>query len=302
MSRGQHVDKVLSKKARLVRRRREYRVYLPKGYDGQTALPMVMVLHGCRQTHEDIQSITGFDAIADREQFIVVYPFVTSYSGLRSENCWGWWLGRQRKRNKGEVGDLHQIVADVVNDYAIDQSRLHVCGLSAGAAMSVVALTVYSDIWRSGASVAGVPYGESARSVKFSRHVPVQLRPLSMLIRSMERVLVSTPPKLLIIQSTADRQVGVKLAENLRDCWRSAWAFGVYSSAPPDWSVDRQSGNTHNIAWRYEQHSTGSTPVELGYFELDDLPHGWIGGNPGEFSATQGPNVSELIWSFFASS
>jgi len=297
--RGQQFDRILPRKQNLVRRRREYRVYVPRGYDGNKAMPMVMVLHGCRQDHHDIQSICGLDAIADREQFIVVYPYITSYSGMRTQNCWGWWLSRQRKRNKGEAGDLHQIVAEVVNEFAVDQSRLHVCGLSAGAAMSVVALTTYSDIWRSGASVAGVPYGESANCVKFSQHVAVRMRPLSMLIRSMERVLVSTPPKLLVIQSSADEQVGLKLAENLRDCWRSTWAFSLYSPTKPEWTVSSSSGSVDSVAWNYDQHSTGASPTELGYFTLDNVPHGWVGGNPGQFSTTVGPNLSELIWAFF---
>lgn len=297
--RGENHDRVLAKKPNIVRRRRDYRVYVPKGYDGKKAMPMVMVLHGCRQNHEDIQSICGFDAIADREQFIVVYPFITSYSGMRTQNCWGWWLSRQRKRDKGENGDLHQIAAEVIKEFAVDSSRMHVCGLSAGAAMSVAAMTAYSDIWRSGASVAGVPYGESANAVKFSKHVAVRLRPLSMLIRSMERILVSTPPKLLIIQSTTDEQVSLRLAENLRECWRAVWSFGLYSSTPPDWTMTTQSGESASISWNYDQHSTGSSPVEIGYFTVDGLPHGWVGGNPGQFSATTGPNISELIWAFF---
>ncbi len=64
---GHFVDLILPKKAGLVRRRRDYRVYLPAEYDGRTALPMVMVLHGCKQNNIEMETITGFDRIADRE-------------------------------------------------------------------------------------------------------------------------------------------------------------------------------------------------------------------------------------------
>ena len=62
---GQFADLTLPKKAGVVRRRRDYRVYLPAGYDGQTALPMVMVLHGCKQNNAEMETITGFDKIAN---------------------------------------------------------------------------------------------------------------------------------------------------------------------------------------------------------------------------------------------
>ena len=47
---GHVVHLFLPKKAGLVRRHRDYRVYLPVGYDGRTTLPMVMVLHGRPRT------------------------------------------------------------------------------------------------------------------------------------------------------------------------------------------------------------------------------------------------------------
>ena len=62
---GHVVDLFLPKKSGLVRRRRDYRVYLPVGSDGRTALPMVMVLHGRKQKNIEMETITGFDKIAN---------------------------------------------------------------------------------------------------------------------------------------------------------------------------------------------------------------------------------------------
>ncbi len=289
---GHFVDLILPKKARLVRRRRNYRVYLPVGYDGRTALPMVMVLHGCKQNNIEMETITGFDKIADREGFIVVYPYITSHTGLRSRNCWGWWLPRQRVRDTGEVGDLHQIGLAVSRDYAVDSSRLHVCGLSAGAAMSVVALATYSDIWKSGASVAGVAYGESARAVRYMNAIPVRYKPLTMLDRLLNKVLVSEPPDLLVIQSTTDQRVGVEASENLVETWRSAASLA-------DQPLGLAIGITQQKPWRFAQYTDSEGRVRLGYMTVEDVDHGWMGGNPGKYSILEAPNVSELIWAFF---
>lgn len=291
---GQVVDHEILKQNGRVSRRRQYRVYLPKGYSENRQYPLVMVLHGCKQDHLSIQEISGFDAIADREGAIVVYPFVTSYSGMRNSNCWGWWLTRQRQRGRGEVSDLHRIAEDVSKLYPVDERRRHICGLSSGAAMSVVSLASYSDFWTSAASIAGVPYGESSRSVKFINQLPVIRKTVGTLVRLLKRELVSPVSPLLVIQSKADTTVGPKLGANLRDSWLAASGCeegpdSLFSDPLPESS------------WRLEQYSAEGA-LQVAYFLLNDVPHGWPGGLPGDFSVPDAPNVSELIWVFFEQS
>jgi len=53
---------------------RTFMVRLPKGYDAKQHYPVVMLLHGMNQDAEDMERLTGFDALADKEGVIVVYP------------------------------------------------------------------------------------------------------------------------------------------------------------------------------------------------------------------------------------
>lgn len=55
-------------------RDRQYQVYVPDGLSG--AAPLVMVLHGCAQTPEEVLRDWGMTAAADRHGFILVVPFV----------------------------------------------------------------------------------------------------------------------------------------------------------------------------------------------------------------------------------
>ena len=73
---------------------------------------LLAALHGCYRTHEEIQQIAGFDALADSEQFLVLYPFVTSYQGLRCTRLLGWWIKAHRKRGRGEVGGKSAVKRD----------------------------------------------------------------------------------------------------------------------------------------------------------------------------------------------
>lgn len=53
---------------------RSYLVRLPKGYDAQQHYPVMILLHGMNQDADDMQRLTQFDALADKDSIIVVYP------------------------------------------------------------------------------------------------------------------------------------------------------------------------------------------------------------------------------------
>ena len=58
---------------------------------------MVMALHGCQQTNDDVLADWGLVAAAERHGFVLVAPFVTSYTEPRTENCWGFWIDAHPK-------------------------------------------------------------------------------------------------------------------------------------------------------------------------------------------------------------
>lgn len=53
---------------------RTYVLRLPRGYDSQQHYPVVIVLHGMNQDTDDIERLTRFDELADKDSIIVVYP------------------------------------------------------------------------------------------------------------------------------------------------------------------------------------------------------------------------------------
>jgi polyhydroxybutyrate depolymerase len=53
---------------------RSYMVRLPKGYDAQQRYPVMILLHGMNQDADDMQRLTQFDVLADKDSIIVVYP------------------------------------------------------------------------------------------------------------------------------------------------------------------------------------------------------------------------------------
>ncbi len=113
---------------------------------------MVMVLHGCKQTERNMIDETGFKELADREKFVVVYPFITDWDRIqesRTGNCWGFWFPQHIHQGNGEVEDLHQIALEVDSEFPIDPERRYVVGLSSGAATWMQGCSLFSSARRS---------------------------------------------------------------------------------------------------------------------------------------------------------
>ncbi len=53
---------------------RTYILHLPTGYDSHQHYPVVILLHGMNQDPDDIERLTRFNEIADKDSIITVYP------------------------------------------------------------------------------------------------------------------------------------------------------------------------------------------------------------------------------------
>lgn len=119
--------------------------------------PLVIVLHGCRQTAEGYDYGSGWSTLADRHGFALLFP------EQRPSNNWllgfNWFQPRDNSRGFGEPLSIMQMVEQVVGDHAIDRERIFITGLSAGGAMTSVMLATYPEVFAGGAIIAGLPYG-----------------------------------------------------------------------------------------------------------------------------------------------
>lgn len=274
-------------------RTRRYLVHVPRG-NGKPQ-PLVLVLHGCRQDHRDIEQITGFNALADRHGFLVVYPFITSYRGLRNKNCWGWWFDREIHAGAGEVEDLWQIIEEVKQGYAVDPRRIHVAGLSSGAGMAVAMMVAHADKIASGGSVAGLPYAEKAEAVVHALNQTPRNRPVVVSATEMRNEMGDRARlvPIRIVHSRDDDKVLLRSAEVLRDSW--GYCFGV------DVGEARKvrNGRVGDTDWELRCYFNDADRSVIETLFLDGPGHGWYGGNPGDFSFPEAPDISQDLWKFF---
>jgi poly(hydroxyalkanoate) depolymerase family esterase len=302
-SAGQLERRLLTAKDYPGSRDRQYQVFVPTSYDGRTPVPMIMVLHGCRQTEANMINETRFRDLAERDGFIVVYPFITSFDGLRNPNCWGFFLDQHVHQGAGEVEDLHQVALEVEAAFRIDRQRRYVTGLSSGAGMAVVLATAYSEYFAAAGSVAGLPYSETSSTVGFVCANPGIFKPVSAVIDAMRaeqrRPGEQRPVPIMAIHSNNDCTVNPLGSRNIRDSWLRR--YGASQTA-----VGTASCTAEGVACTHTRYGTAQrSVVETVFYEgqRGDITgagsHYWVGDNRGEFANPTGPSATDLLWTFF---
>ena len=110
---------------------RSYHIHLPSNYDVSSAFPLLIALHGRLGTGKKMIKQTGFNGIADREGFIVVYP-----EGFKR----GWADGRgithADKKGVDDVAFIDKLIKVFQARFFIDHTRIYVAGYSNGGFMA----------------------------------------------------------------------------------------------------------------------------------------------------------------------
>ncbi|MEP6946710.1 MAG: PHB depolymerase family esterase [Acidobacteriota bacterium] len=105
--------------------------YIPKGYDGSAAVPLVIVLHGRGGTAQQIENLTGFSTKADAENFIVVYP-----QAIGSPTVWNTGFTAVSANGADDMSFIREMLDRLQHNFKIDPKRVYICGFSSGAIMS----------------------------------------------------------------------------------------------------------------------------------------------------------------------
>ncbi|MDQ6629945.1 MAG: prolyl oligopeptidase family serine peptidase [Pseudomonadota bacterium] len=134
---------------------RTYRVYVPHGLPKQA--PLVMVLHGSGENGSQIRMQTGygFDRLADKRGFAVVYPDAYTFDW---NDCSIVGDFAANGRNVDDVEFLSALTDHLVHEIGLDPSRVYATGVSAGGFMSMRLALEASPRFRAIAAVsANVP-------------------------------------------------------------------------------------------------------------------------------------------------
>jgi poly(3-hydroxybutyrate) depolymerase len=143
----------------LVWPRRDYLVYIPRGFPRRKSAPLLVLCHACKQTPEEIAAATRMTELADREGWLILLP--RQKESANPWCCWNWFDLRTAE-GKGEAAIVAAQIDAVASRYDIDSNRVIVAGMSAGGALAAVVGVRHAGLVRGVIVHSGLACGAAA--------------------------------------------------------------------------------------------------------------------------------------------
>ena len=256
-------------------------------------MPLVIMMHGCKQTAPSFAQGTQMNLLAQSHGFVTLYP----QQDLRNSliRCWRWFdLGNFS--GMAEMRTLMKMIHTVIEDYKLDNKKVFLVGLSAGAGMASILAANHPDEFCALALHSG-PVLNKAHNITSGLQV--------MADRELEsdacllHYLSGFNPKsfympAMIIQGINDMTVDKSNATEL------AKQFLHLNNLPMDMQIKHEfhDQGTPREYRHASFHDGGHSVVET--IEACSLEHAWGGGDTSlPYNSVEGPDSSALIVDFF---
>ncbi|MFO1413464.1 MAG: PHB depolymerase family esterase [Burkholderiales bacterium] len=281
---------------------RDYLVYVPRGRPRFTRAPLVVLLHGCKQTPEEIAQGAHIVDFADRTGTVVLLPRQKDHAN--PWRCWNWFESRTAA-GKGEAAIVAAQIRRVRRRYRIDRRRVLVAGISAGGAMAAVMGVRFPDLVRGVAVHSGLACGAASSPLTaldvMKRGPDRDVEAIGTAARAATRRDVRVP--LLAVQGEDDPIVAPRNAISLvRQYLRlnghpaPDGADGAATLPPADatHSIVQPDGRVETVhEWRRESRLVAR------YVAITKLGHAWSGGDPAlPYNDAAPPDATALVGAF----
>ncbi|HET7711624.1 MAG TPA: PHB depolymerase family esterase [Thermoanaerobaculia bacterium] len=253
---------------------RDYLLYVPKSYDPSRPTPLVISMHGAGGWPVQQMELSGWNRLAERHRFIVVYP-----AGIKRAGPRVWRVGRSPGMMR-DVWFIADLIRKVKEDYNIDTQRIYANGISNGAGMSFALSCTLSD------RIAAVGLVAGAQNLPWSACTESKAVPM------------------IAFHGTADSMTPYKGG----DSWVAPWPFPDVESWVEKWSRrnrceprPEESRVAGEVVRREYRNCAENAAVVL--YRIDGGGHTWPGGQqlPEWFAGptSRAIDASALMWEFF---
>jgi len=278
--------------------RRDYKLYIPSGTHPQP-LPLIVMLHGCKQNPDDFAAGTRMNQLADSEGFLVLYPAQTkTANGL---GCWNWFRGGNQQRDHGEPSIIAGMTREIIAAHQIDPKRVYVAGLSAGGAMAATMASAYPELYAAVGVHSGLAHG-AAHDV-MSAFAAMREGPAATRARPADADDQRAVPT-IVFHGDRDATVHPSNGDHVvAQAKPTAPIEELIDGVPPDavFTVERgQVAAGHAYTRTVHRDANGrSTGIE--HWVVHGAGHAWSGGcTKGSYTDPKGPDASREMLRFFA--
>lgn len=270
---------------------RSYYVHYPVRGLSSASLPLVLVLHGGGNT--DIATFarrTGFNAIADREGFVVAYP-------LGIDGQWSDGRGETFQKPDGntridDVGFISALIDLFVDRGRADRNRVYITGLSNGGMMTHrLGIELGAKVAAIAPVIANLPY-----NLVHAR--PTRPLPVLIMNGTDDPMMPWNGGPVLVF----NREYGEVLSARQSAAY---WAINAGLRLIPYRQVLEDVVPADNCRVVVNNHLKRGRSVEVTLYELRGGGHNFPGTNTLDLPRLLGTkcmdiNAAEVIWAFFA--
>ena len=291
-----------------------YRLYVP-GFDGTQAavtdaaspalLPLVVLLHGCKQDAADFALGTGMNELAEAEKYLVLYP--EQSSNANSMRCWNWFDAAHQSRDSGEPKMIAALIRKVIKSHGADPSRVYIAGLSAGGAMAAIMAGLYPELFAAVGVHSGLPPGSATdvisafsamrRGARKGRAAPGSAGAANDASANENDAFVMPT---IVFHGSADKTVNPDNGEQITQAALAAIKGAGMTLIKVEQSEDSPgtpSGRRDTTRTIYRA-ADGKPYIE--HWAIGSGPHAWSGGDAaGSFTDPHGPSASQAMVEFF---
>ncbi|MCQ6276913.1 PHB depolymerase family esterase [Bacillus sp. V3B] len=308
-----------------------YKLYVPNGSTKENSLPLVVMLHGCEQDPDQFAEETKMNQLAEKENFIVLYPTMNRWYNplfdtphkFNLAGCWNWFLDENQHRGKG----LPKNIVDMIygaernvkdnNNFSIDWNKVYAAGFSSGGAMACILGVTYPDIFSGIAVCSGLPYQAASTNLwndPWNRESEMAMRngvkdPYecgNKALNEMKKAFTETGIKrkipMIAFHGMNDTTVHPKNGEQVVTQWGQTHNLieggqDKVNLAPTTIKVDTiKNGRSYT----QEVYNDSNDDPFMELWLVHDMDHGWSGGSEtGKFTDPLGPDATSMIWDFF---
>lgn len=281
-------------------RRMLYWLYLPSGATAATPRPLVVMLHGCKQTATDFAASTRMNQLAERKGFAVLYPQQSAASD--SNRCWHWYK-RATQQGEGDVMLIAQMIKQVQSKHRLDTRRTYVAGLSAGAGLAAILALRHPELIAAVGLHSSPVFGTSDSPLSgfqaMQQGASMKHREVAAEFAAEQPAFPGMP--VMLIQGKNDSVVRRVNVDHLTAQFTLIDAPFITSDQPVLRSyAGRAGGRSPRHAYKTATYYAGRKPAVV-KCEIDALGHAWSGGEGSfDYSTPEGPDATLLLWNFFA--
>jgi poly(hydroxyalkanoate) depolymerase family esterase len=282
---------------------RYYRLYVPGNYEEQ-GIPLIVMLHGCRQDAEGFATGTQMNVLAEREGFLVLYP--EQHLGANPLHCWNWFEPSNQERASGEPSIIAGATERVIAEYNVDTDRVYVAGISAGGAMTSIMGATYPDLYTALGVHSGLEYkaadnSRAARAAQTDGGPDPDQQGYSAFLSAREEAKVLPT---IVFHGEQDEEVDVVNAHQTLSQWAQTNDYSDDGSdndsitdEPADTLREQTPEGYDYVRYVYEN---PAEDVIMEKWVVEGLGHAWSGGDAeGSYTDPEGPEASEEIIRFF---